>query len=181
MSSTLAGSIGWLNVTAIPLPSEPLRTIPRAVIQSAILTGGFLLVCTYAEVMGFHGSPVSFGDSPAPLRYLAEQVGVRFLGPLIDAGAVVSMFACVLACITAAARVLMLMAHHGLAHKWLTHTHKRNATPGGAVLVVGLLMLLPTWTPETCTYWPAEKFCVPVVVTVTLPVPMPCSIGMPLP
>src|SRR5277367_3432247 len=145
MVLALFSFVGFESATSLGSEArEPLRTIPRAVIQSAILTGAFLLVCTYAEVMGFHGSPVSFGDSPAPLRYLAAQVGARFLGPLIDAGAVVSMFACVLACITASARVLMLMAHHGLAHKRLSHTHARNATPGGAVLVIGLLMLLPT-------------------------------------
>jgi amino acid transporter len=137
--------VGFESATSLGSEArEPLRTIPRAVIQSAVLTGAFLLICTYAEVMGFHRAPQSFGDSPAPLRYLATQVGARFLGPLIDVGAVVSMFACVLACITASARVLMLMAHHGLAHKRLTHTHKRNATPGGAVLVIGALMLLPT-------------------------------------
>jgi amino acid transporter len=123
---------------------DPLRNIPRALIQSTVLTGLFLLICTYTEVMGFHGSPQSFGDSPAPLRYLASQVGVSFLGPLIDVGAVVSMFACTLACITASARVLMLMAHHGLAHKRLSHTHARNATPGGAVLLIGFLMLVAT-------------------------------------
>ena len=146
MVLALFSFVGFESATSLGSEArEPLRRrFPAPCIQSAILTGAVLLVCTYAEVMGFHGSPVSFGDSPAPLRYLAAQAGVRFLGPLIDAGAVVSMFACVLACITAAARVLMLMAHHGLAHKWLTHTHKRNATPDGAVLVVGLLMLLPT-------------------------------------
>ena len=137
--------VGFESATSLGSEArEPLRTIPRALIQSAVLSGVFFLVCTYTEVLGFHGSAQSFGDSPAPLRYLAGQVGARFLGPLIDVGAVVSMFACTLACITAAARVLLLMAHHGLAHKRLTHTHKRNATPGGAVLVVGLLMLLPT-------------------------------------
>ncbi len=137
--------VGFESATSLGTEArEPLRTIPRAVIQSAILTGVFLLMCTYTEVMGFHGAPQSFGDSPAPLRYLATQVGVKFLGPLIDVGALVSMFACILACITAAARVLMIMAHHGLAHKQLSHTHVRNATPGGAVLVIGLLMLVPT-------------------------------------
>jgi amino acid transporter len=137
--------VGFESATSLGSEArEPLRTIPRALIQSTVLTGAFLLLATYTEVMGFHGAPQSFGDSPAPLRYLAAQVGVRFLGPLIDLGAVVSMFACVLACITASARVLMLMAHHGLAHKRLSHTHKRNATPGGAVLVIGILMLVST-------------------------------------
>jgi amino acid transporter len=123
---------------------EPLRTIPRALIQSAVISGVFYIVCTYTQVLGFHSSPQSLGESQAPMRFLATKVGVPFLGPLIDVGAVVSMFACTLACVTASARVLMLMAHHGLAHKRLGLTHARNATPGSAIIVIGLLMLLPT-------------------------------------
>jgi amino acid transporter len=53
------------------------------------------------------------------------------------------MFACTLACITAAARVLMRMAHNGLAHRRLGTAHKKNATPGSAVIVTGLLTFLP--------------------------------------
>ncbi|AXC11781.1 Amino acid permease [Acidisarcina polymorpha] len=123
---------------------DPLKTIPRALIQSAVLAGFFFLISTYTEVLGFHSSPQSFGESPAPMRFLSGQVGVRFLGPLIDVGAVISMFACTLSCITASARVLLLMSHHGLAHQRFSKTHKRNATPGGAVVLIGLLTLLPT-------------------------------------
>jgi amino acid transporter len=137
--------VGFESATSLGSEArEPLRTIPRALIESAVLSGLFFLVATYTEVMGFHSSPQSFGESPAPLRYLAGQVGVHFLGPLIDVGAVVSMFACILACITASARVMLLMAHHGLAHRRLSKTHERNATPGSAVLLIGLLMLLAT-------------------------------------
>jgi amino acid transporter len=137
--------VGFESATSLGTEArEPLRTIPRALIQSTILCGVFFLLATYTEVLGFHASAQSFGESAAPLRYLASQVGVKFLGPLIDVGAVVSMFACVLACITASARVLLLMAHHGLAHKRLSHTHERNATPGSAVVLIGVLMLLPT-------------------------------------
>ncbi len=137
--------VGFESATSLGSEArEPLRTIPRALIQSAVLCGLFFLICTYTEVLGFHSSPQSFGDSPAPLRFLAAQVGVGFLGPLIDVGAIVSMFACTLACITASARVLLLMAHHGLAHKRLARTHKRNATPGSAVLLIGMLTLIPT-------------------------------------
>jgi len=34
---------------------EPLRTIPRAVIQCAILAGVFFMLCSYSEVLGFRG------------------------------------------------------------------------------------------------------------------------------
>ena len=37
-------------------------------------------------------------------------------GTLIDVGVLVSMFAGTLACITAAARVLLLMSHNGMVH-----------------------------------------------------------------
>jgi amino acid transporter len=74
---------------------------------------------------------------------LARVGGVPVLGLLIDIGALVSMFAGTLACITAAARVLMLMAHEGLAHSSLQNTHPRNHTPGRAVVITGVAALLP--------------------------------------
>jgi amino acid transporter len=122
---------------------NPLRTIPRALIQSAIFCGLFFILCAYVETMGMAGAHQDLGTSIAPLSILANLVGVRPLGPLIDFGALVSMFACTLACITAAARVLMRMAHNGLAHRSLSIAHKKNATPGSAVLVSGLLTALP--------------------------------------
>ena len=69
------------------------------------------------------------GTSQAPMHVLAQVGGVPVFGLLIDIGALVSMFAGTLACITAAARVLLLMAHNGLAHQSLRTTHARNETP----------------------------------------------------
>src|SRR5258708_24888694 len=74
---------------------------------------------------------------------LARVGGVPVLGLLIDVGALVSLFAGTLACITAAARVLMLMAHNGLAHGSLRNAHARNQTPSRAVVVTGIAALLP--------------------------------------
>jgi amino acid transporter len=77
------------------------------------------------------------------MRVIATLAGVNLLGPLIDLGALVSMFACTLACTTAAARVLMRMGHNGLVHNRLATAHHKNATPAAAVLVSGLLTALP--------------------------------------
>jgi amino acid transporter len=85
----------------------------------------------------------NLGTSTAPLRVLSNLAGVPLLGPFIDFGALVSMFACTLACITAAARVLMRMARNGLVHRQFGTAHKKNATPGSAVLLTGLFTLLP--------------------------------------
>jgi amino acid transporter len=122
---------------------NPLRTIPRAVIQSAIFCGLFFILCAYVETLGMAAAHQDLGTSTAPLSVLANLAGVRTLGPLIDFGALVSMFACTLACITAAARVVMRMAHNGLAHHRLSTAHRKNATPASAVLLSGILTVLP--------------------------------------
>jgi amino acid transporter len=74
---------------------------------------------------------------------LAIVGGAPIFGLIIDIGAMISMFACTLACITAAARVLLLMAHHGLAHGGLRTTHVRNETPGPAIIVSGVAAVAP--------------------------------------
>jgi amino acid transporter len=83
------------------------------------------------------------GASQAPMRVLAGVGGAPILGLLIDIGALVSLFAGTLACITAAARVLLLMSHHGLAHGSLQGTHAKYETPGKAILVTGVAAVAP--------------------------------------
>jgi amino acid transporter len=136
--------VGFESATTLGSEARnPLHTIPRAVIQSAVLAGAFFTVCAYAEVLGFHTAGQDLGASQAPMYLLAQVGGIPILGLLIDIGALVSLFAGTLACITAAARVLLLMAHHGLAHDSLRTTHIRNQTPSRAVIITGIAALLP--------------------------------------
>ena len=136
--------VGFESATTLGSEARnPLKTIPRAVIQSAVLAGVFFTICAYAEVLGFHTVGGDLGASSAPMRLLARIGGVPALGVLIDIGALVSLFAGTLACITAAARVLLLMAHNGLAHRSLRATHARNHTPGRAVVVTGIAAVAP--------------------------------------
>ena len=136
--------VGFESATTLGSEARnPLTTIPDAVIRSAILAGAFFTICAYAEVLGFHAAGEDLGVSQAPMYLLARVGGVPVLGLLIDIGALVSLFAGTLACITAAARVLMLMAHNGLAHNSLRNTHARNQTPSRAVIITGVAALLP--------------------------------------
>ncbi|HUL35630.1 MAG TPA: APC family permease [Candidatus Eisenbacteria bacterium] len=136
--------VGFESATTLGSEArDPLKTIPRAVIQSALLAGAIFTVCAYAEVLGLRSVGQDLGTSPVPMRVLAQVGGVPFFGLLIDIGALVSMFAGTLACITAAARVLLLMSHHGLAHGSLRKTHRRNGTPAAAILVTGTAAALP--------------------------------------
>jgi amino acid transporter len=123
---------------------EPLRTIPRAVVQCAILAGVFFMLCSYSEVLGFRGEPGKLSESTSPLHLLASKAGISPLGVAIDFGAAVSMFACVLACTTAAARVLMRMAHGKLLPAALERTSQRHGTPGRAIALSAGLMFAAT-------------------------------------
>ena len=110
---------------------RPLHTIPRALIQSVVFSGLFFITASYTEVLGFPASAGSLDQSAAPMSVLSTAAGFPKLGPLIDVCAMVSMYACTLACITAAARVLLLMAHNGLVHRHLRPTHGRACRQRG--------------------------------------------------
>jgi amino acid transporter len=136
--------VGFESATTLGSEARnPLRTIPRVVIQRALFGGAFFAICAYTEVLAFRTAGGDLGTSEAPMRVVAAVAGVPMFGPLIDIGALVSMFACILGCITAAARVLLLMAHNGIVHGGLRTTHVRNATPARAVMVTGIAAVLP--------------------------------------
>jgi len=136
--------VGFESATTLGAEAQnPLKSIPRAVIQSSLLAGAFFTVCAYAEVLGFHTVGQDLGKSQAPMYVLARIGGIPILGLLIDIGALVSLFAGTLACITAAARVLLRMAHDGLAHELLRTTHEQNRTPSYAVVITGIAAVLP--------------------------------------
>ena len=136
--------VGFEAATALGSEARnPLRTIPRAVTQSAFFAGLFFILCAYVETQGMAAAHADLGTSSAPFHVLATYAGAPLFGTLIDLGALVSMFACTLACITAAARILLRMAQNGVAHARLGRTHATNATPHTAVLATGLATLLP--------------------------------------
>ena len=136
--------VGFESATTLGSEARnPLKTIPRAVIQSAMLAVDFFIICSYAEVLAFHTVGQDLGASQDAMHVVSRVAGVPVLGLLIDVGALVSLFAATLACITAAARVLLLMAHDRLAHTSLQATHVRNQTPSRAVVITGVAALLP--------------------------------------
>jgi len=136
--------VGFESATTLGAEARnPIRSIPRAVIESALLAGVFFVVAGYGEVLGFRNATAALGDSSNPFRYLSTQAGIPFLGPIIDIGVLISMFAATLACVIAASRVLLLMAHHGLAPQRLTHTNATHETPGEASILAAILAFLP--------------------------------------
>src|ERR1700747_928159 len=85
--------VGFESATTLGSEARnPLKTIPRAVIQSALLAGAIFIICAYTEVLGSRTAGQDLGASQAPMRVLAGVGGVPLLGVLIDVGVLVSMF-----------------------------------------------------------------------------------------
>lgn len=137
--------VGFESATTLGAEArEPLKTIPRVVLQCALLVGLFFMLCSYSEVLGFQGEMGKLSESASPLHVLARKAGVSALGTAIDVGALISMAACTLACTTAASRVMLRMAHSGLLPDIFGRTHKRYGTPSAGVILCSTLMLAAT-------------------------------------
>ncbi|HEY3629108.1 MAG TPA: APC family permease [Terracidiphilus sp.] len=138
--------VGFESATTLGVEARnPLRTIPRAVLQCALMIGAFFMICAYSEVLGFRGESGKLSETTSPLHILAARAGISPLGVAIDLGAFISVFACVLACTTAAARVLMRMAHARLLPSMFERTSTRHGTPTAAVVFsVGIMFAATT-------------------------------------
>ncbi len=136
--------VGFESATTLGAEARnPLRTIPRAVVQSALLVGIFFVVCCYGEVLGFAELHLDLATSDAPFRTLSSEIGMRPFGVIIDAGVLISAFACVLGCVTGAARLLLRMGQLGLVSHRFARTHARHGTPVQAGVLAGAAALLP--------------------------------------
>ena len=122
--------------------SQPLKTIPRAIMQSVIFSGAFFIVSSYAMVMSFHPSPVPLDKCSTPLLSMSSSVGIPLLGHIIDAGIMVSFFAAGLANLNAGARALFKMSQDGLLHNRLGSCHQENQTPHIAVWLSSAISLV---------------------------------------
>lgn len=124
---------------------NPLRTIPRSLIQSTLISGLFFIFMGYVIILGFQGSGADLGKTEAPLDFLAPRAGLGFMGEIINIGALLSFFSCTLACINSSARLVFSMASHGIFHNAFGITHAKNETPHVAVALSALVtFLLPT-------------------------------------
>ncbi len=124
---------------------DPLRTIPRAVTVSLIISGLFFVFVTYTMVQGVRGysQPLSMLD--APLNTLATIYHVPIFAAPLSLGAMVSFFALCLSCLNAGGRVIYAMGRHGIFHEATAQAHTTNETPHIAVTVMAALaFVIPT-------------------------------------
>ncbi len=118
---------------------DPLKSIPRAVWLSLVVSGAFFVFVTYTMVQAVRGYATPLDQIDAPLNVMAVLAHVPALQAPISAGAMISFFALCLSCINAGGRVIYAMGRHGLLHASTGDAHETNETPHVAVTVMSIV------------------------------------------
>jgi amino acid transporter len=124
---------------------HPKRDIPRAILGTAIFGGVYFTVVTAIEMMAFgpdKAGVAKFIKSPALMGDLGSSYIGSWVGDLITLGACVSAFACCLACVVGASRLLFALMRDLSPGHPLASTG-RNGTPAAAAgVIAGLIALI---------------------------------------
>jgi amino acid transporter len=126
--------VGFESATALGDEAKnPLKSIPRSVLYSVVAVGIFFTLSAYTLVLAFKSGGMALEKSASPLVDLAKLAGLPGLGLPLVLGALVGQFACALASITAAARVMYSMSEHGFFPPNARKIHPHHSTPYVAV------------------------------------------------
>jgi amino acid transporter len=120
--------------------ADPKRNIPRSVIGCAAFSGIFFTLMAYFMVLGMGDDSVTLGKSTAPFTDVAAKAGLGWASTIVYAGALISVFACALASVNAAARLLFSMGKYRFLHRTMGVVHDTHRTPHRAILVCGALL-----------------------------------------
>jgi amino acid transporter len=119
---------------------DPRRNIPLAVIGCGAFAGVFFTVIAYLMVFGMGDDTATLGVSSAPFGDVAAKAGLRGASTVVYLAAMISVFACALASINAAARLLYSMGKYRFLHRSMGYVHDTYRTPHRAVLLCGCLL-----------------------------------------
>src|SRR5450631_1223074 len=92
--------------------SNPRRNIPLAVIGCGAFSGIFFTLMAYLMVLGIGDDTATLGKSAAPFGDVAAKAGLHSASAIVYLAAMFSVFACALASVTAAARLLYSMGKY---------------------------------------------------------------------
>jgi amino acid transporter len=121
--------------------NHPSRDVPVALIGTLLVSGTLFVLVTYAQVLGYGLENIqALAADSAPLDTLAVRYASRGFAVALDLAAALGSFACVLASLSAAGRMLFALGRAGLAPS-AGRIHPRHGTPANAILIAGLVFL----------------------------------------
>jgi amino acid transporter len=120
---------------------EPRKTIPRAILLTALIGGAIFVLLAYATQLVHPGS--TFDDSSSAAFEIAKTIGGNLFGALFLAGLVVAQFASGIAAQAGASRLMYAMGRDGvLPRRVFAYLHQRLQTPVFGIALVGVVGLV---------------------------------------
>jgi amino acid transporter len=133
--------VGFESAAAFAKESaHPRRNIPFAVIACAAFAGIFFTSMAYLMVLGMGNDAATLGSSSAPFRDVAQKAGLNWAPAIVYFAAMISVFACALASINAASRLLFSMGKYQFLHRSMGRVHHTHQTPCQAILLCSALL-----------------------------------------
>jgi amino acid transporter len=122
---------------------NPMTSIPRAILSCMLPLALLYLLVTYC-IVSLENRGVIAGQVnglTVPFDNLAHAINAPWLGPMSSLSVALSYFACGLASLTIASRVLFAMSRDG--HWWLGFgkAHPTNGTPHRAIALISILSI----------------------------------------
>jgi amino acid transporter len=121
---------------------KPEKSIPLAVVSCAAFAGVFFTGIAYFMVFGDADNTTAMGSSSSPFTDVAGAAGLGWTAVIVYFAACISSFACGLACINAASRLMYSMGRYQFLHNSMGLVHQKHQTPHFAVfLAVGIVLV----------------------------------------
>ncbi|MDE8346594.1 MAG: APC family permease, partial [Acidocella sp.] len=150
MAFAVFSFVGFESAATLAKESNnPQRNVPLAVIGSAAVAGLFFTIMSYFMVLGMNDNASAIGGSSSPFADMTNAAHMPWAAGVVYFAAMISAFACALACINASSRMLYSMGRYQFLHGSMGIVHKTHKTPymavlaSAAIVLVLILALLP--------------------------------------
>jgi amino acid transporter len=140
---------------------HPRKDIPRAILGTAIFGGVYFTVMTAIEMMAFGADAEGvkkFIASPALMGDLGTTYIALWVGEVITLGACVSAFACCLACVVGASRLLFAISRDLGPDHPLGRTNSYGTPAAAAVVITTSVLLIAIICAVFCGATPFDTF-----------------------
>ncbi|MEW2501306.1 APC family permease [Amycolatopsis sp. NPDC047767] len=119
---------------------EPKRTIPRAILLTALIGGGVFIVLAYVTQLVHPG--FLFDDESSAAFEIARHIGGSLFGAVFLAGLVVAQFASGIAAQASASRLMFAMGRDGVLPRVFGRLQPKLNTPAFAIVLTGVVGLI---------------------------------------
>jgi amino acid transporter len=143
MAFAVFSFVGFESAATLAKESaNPQRNVPFAVIGSAAAAGTFFTVMAYFMVLGMNDNAAAIGGSSSPFADMTAAAKLPWAAGVVYFAAMISAFACALACINASSRMLYSMGRYQFLHGSMGLVHDTHKTPYMAVLASAVIVLI---------------------------------------